>query len=235
MHHLVIIAKVTRGCNLRCTYCLDTHSNRTAIMSFEVLANTVGWALKGSRRRTVNFIWHGGEPTLLPRSFYRKALLLEAKFVEHDQRVSNQIQTNATRINPAWAKFLRQFDFSVGVSLDGPAPVHDTYRISRTAHGSFRDATNGVEMLRKHEIPVCVLAVVTDKTLELGADRFLDFFLESNINNLALNAVMPSVHHSPDRVGFRQDLDPEPQESILLFAVRRMDTAWARQDPHQGV
>ena len=209
MQHLVMIVKVSRKCNLRCAYCLDRYSKGSGMMSFEVLANTIVWALKGGRRRTVNFIWHGGEPTLLPCSFYQKALLLQAEFVEDDQRISNQIQTNATRITPDWANFLRQFEFSVGVSLDGPAAVHNAYRVGTKQHGTFQDVLNGIEILRKYDIPICVLAVVTDKTIELGAERFLDFFLENGINNLALNAVMPSLHRSADSMGFRHYLDPE--------------------------
>lgn len=209
MQHLVTIVKVSRKCNLRCAYCLDRNSKGNSRMSFEVLANTIAWALRSARRQTVSFIWHGGEPTLLPRSFYQKALLLQAEFARDDQRISNQIQTNATRITHEWASFLIQFDFSVGVSLDGPASVHDAYRIGSKANSTFQNVLNGIEILRKYDVQICVLAVVTDKTLELGAERFLDFFLENGINNLALNAVMPSIHRSPDSRGLRYYLEPE--------------------------
>lgn len=214
MQHLVMIVKVTRKCNLRCAYCLDKCSKGNGRMSFEVLANTVTWALKGARRPTVSFIWHGGEPTLLHYSFYQKALLLQAEFAEDGQRISNQIQTNATRITPDWARFLRQYDFSVGVSLDGPPSVHNTHRIDSKGNSTFQDVLNGIEILRKYHIPICVLAVVTDSTLELGAEHFLDFFLENGISNLALNAVMPSIHRSSDSRGFRYYLDPESRNQF---------------------
>ncbi len=178
-------------------------------MSFEVLANTIAWALKGAKRRTVSFIWHGGEPTLLPRSFYQKALLLQAEFAEDNQRISNQIQTNATRITQKWASFLRQFEFSVGVSLDGPEYVHNAHRVDCKAGGTFKDVLNGIGILREYDIPICVLAVVTDKTLELGAEHFFDFFLENGISNLALNAVMPSIHRLPDSRKISYYMDPE--------------------------
>jgi uncharacterized protein len=183
-------------------------------MSFEVLANTIAWSLKGAGRRAVSFIWHGGEPTLLPRSFFQKALMLQAEFADDDQLISNQIQTNATRITPDWALFLREYDFSVGVSLDGPAAVHNTHRIDSKGNSTFQEVLNGIEILRKHHVPICVLAVVTDKSLELGAEGFIDFFLENRISNLALNAVMPSIHCSPDTRGFGHYLDPEARNQF---------------------
>lgn len=208
------IVKASRKCNLRCTYCLDRVSSTKDRMSFKVLANTIAWALRGSKRQTVNFIWHGGEPTLLPQSFYLKALVLQSEFAEDHQRISNQLQTNATRITPEWAAFLRQFEFSVGVSLDGPASVHNSYRTYGSGNGTFQDVLKGIELLRRYDIPICVLAVVTDKTLELGAERFLEFFLENGISNVALNPVMPSTHRSPNRMGFHY-LDPEGRNQFF--------------------
>ena len=74
---LVLVMKATRHCNLRCTYCHSWREGPNQIMTFEVLARATHGALASSVT-AVEFVWHGGETTLLPLSFFRKALWLSS-------------------------------------------------------------------------------------------------------------------------------------------------------------
>ena len=71
---MVLIMKATRLCNLRCTYCHSWKKGPNQVMGFEVLAKTTRDALQRPEVRHVNFVWHGGEVTLLPIGFFKKAL-----------------------------------------------------------------------------------------------------------------------------------------------------------------
>ena len=47
------------------------------------------------------------------------------------------IQTNGTLLDDAWAAFFAEHGFLVGLSIDGPPEVHDTYRVNKSGKGSF--------------------------------------------------------------------------------------------------
>ena len=105
----VMIMKATRLCNLRCTYCNQWRDGPNQIMGFEVLARATRDVLRAPGVRRVEFVWHGGEATLLPIAFYRKALWLQEQFRTPGQSVNNVMQTNATRVSDAWLEFWKRY------------------------------------------------------------------------------------------------------------------------------
>ena len=106
MGHLSLIVKATRLCNLRCTYCHDWRDGPDQTMSFFVMARMIASALKDQFHDTVEFIWHGGEPTVLPISFYEKALLVQSRFRRPGQMVMNLIQTKIFNENQPKSTYL---------------------------------------------------------------------------------------------------------------------------------
>ena len=120
---LGLIVKATRLCNLRCAYCHDWRTGPGQTMSFEVMARMTASALETSGPDGVDFIWHGGEPTVVGIPFYEKALYVQAQFQHPGQRVSNSFQTNATLLTDRWLRFLQDSQFSVSVSLDGQCSI----------------------------------------------------------------------------------------------------------------
>ena len=168
MTHGGIIVKVTRLCNLRCSYCHDWRASGD-IMSFRVLAHVIASAM--ATFDSVQFIWHGGETTLVPISFYKKAMALQARYLRPGCTVRNDLQTNGTRIDDEWAEFFRENQFGVGVSLDGPREIHDRQRLDAGGKPSFDRVLGGLDTLRRHGIPSSILMVVDEDTLALGPDR----------------------------------------------------------------
>src|SRR5215211_3953450 len=104
---LTVIMKATRLCNLRCTYCHSWKEGPGQVMGFPVLARAIRDVLGDPGVHYVDFVWHGGEATLLSPAFYRKALWLQMRFRRSDQVVHNTIQTNGTHLTNAWLSFLR--------------------------------------------------------------------------------------------------------------------------------
>src|SRR5262245_24331312 len=98
MGFVSLIVKGTRLCNLRCTYCHDWRSGQDQTMTFPVMARTIAAALRDPEYDAVEFIWHGGETTVLPIAFYEKALLIQSRFRRPGQLIRNLIQTNGTRL-----------------------------------------------------------------------------------------------------------------------------------------
>jgi uncharacterized protein len=161
-------------------------------MAFPVLARTISAALCEPDHQVVEFIWHGGETTVLPIDFYKKAMMVQSRFRRHDQVVHNSIQTNGTRLTPTWVRFLRDHEFTVGVSLDGPPELHDRCRRTLSGQGSFDDVARGIHLLQRFGVPFTVLMVVDDAALELGPDRVFDFFLALGVTHFSAIAAKPA-------------------------------------------
>ena len=212
--YIGLIAKATRSCNLRCTYCHDWKSGPDQAMSFSVLANMTARALTDSDYGAVEFIWHGGEPTLMPRSFFERAVYLQARMRKRGQSVRNSIQSNGTRIDQEWATFLSDHNFEVSLSLDGPPAIHDRYRVHASGKPSFNEVKRSLDILRDNGIRTSVLMVIDIGALELGAEKIFNFFLAEGITSYGLLAARPT--NRP------QARSPAPAEHYIAPA------AWSR-------
>ena len=107
------------------------------------------------------FAWQGGEPTLMGLPFFKEAVRTQKKFRSARSAVSNAIQTNGTRLDDAWCAFFRENNFLVGLSIDGPAEVHDRYRVNATCQGSHSATLRGAAALAKHGCDFNALTVVS--------------------------------------------------------------------------
>lgn len=196
---LVVVMKATRLCNLRCTYCHFWRSGPNQVMSFPVLARAVRDALRAPGVRHVEFVWHGGEVTLLPTAFYRKALWLQEQFRAPEQTVSNAVQTNGTHLTDEWLDFLRRYSIDVGVSLDGPPEVHDRRRVDIAGRPTAARVREGLARLRAAGIEPGVLLVVDEDIIAAGAERVLTYLLEIGADAVGLINVVPE--NAPDGPG----------------------------------
>jgi uncharacterized protein len=191
-----LIVKATRLCNLRCTYCHDWRAGPGNTMSFRVLAHTVAAALQDPEHDRVTFIWHGGEPTVLPLSWFERVMTLQGHFARPGQEVRNVVQTNGTRVTQEWAEFLAENDWSVGVSIDGPPRVHDRRRVYVSGRGSFADVLKGLDTLRSAGARTSVLLVVDDEMIQQGPAAVYDMLVEHEVTRFGFNAVVPA--NAPD-------------------------------------
>ncbi|MDP6282137.1 MAG: anaerobic sulfatase maturase [Acidimicrobiales bacterium] len=167
-------------CNLDCTYCFylekeklfDGH--RRFQMSDEVLREFIRQHIEGQDVPVVGFAWQGGEPTLAGLEFFHRVVELQATFADGRQ-ISNAIQTNGTLLDDEWCAFLTEHQFLVGVSIDGPARLHDLYRVDKRKRPTFDAVMRGLELLKKHETEFNTLTVVnrSNAAEPLAVYRFL--------------------------------------------------------------
>jgi uncharacterized protein len=148
------------ACNLSCRYCFyrekaELYQEKQSFrMPDDVLERYVQsyTAAHPKSSTEIEFAWQGGEPTLLGVSFYERVVELQARYARSGQAITNTLQTNGTLLDGDWGRFLAQHDFLVGVSIDGPEPVHDSERVDPKGGGSFRAAMAGIEVLRRHGV-----------------------------------------------------------------------------------
>ena len=122
----------------------------------------------------VDFVWQGGEPTLLGIDFFRRVIDLQKPFAKR-KTITNSLQTNGTLLTPEWCRFLKKHNFMVGISLDGPREIHDRYRRDRKGNGTFDQVMRGLKLLQDHKVEYNVLACVARETAKkpLEVYRFL--------------------------------------------------------------
>ena len=228
MGTLGLIVKATRLCNLRCKYCFDWRAGPGQVMSFDVLVNTIEAATRSARADTITFNWHGGEPTVLPMEFYERALYLQRRFRRPGQQLINTVQTNATLLDSDWVNFFTSNGFAIGVSVDGPAEVHDSLRVDQSGRGTFDRVCEGIGLLRDHDAAFAVILVIDQPTIARGADELLDFLLDQQITNVAFNFVMPAP--ASDAVSVeRHYVDPA---TMCRFLIEVWDARRARGLTH---
>jgi uncharacterized protein len=172
----VLIKPVGDRCNLACTYCYEeTPAGRYAVagnMSKELLSKLVEDAFENERGGEITFNWHGGEPLLAGREFYKLAIEFQQQSNTRNVKVVNVIQTNGTIVDDEWITFLKEFDFRVGVSVDGPIDLHDIARVNFAGKGTFDPVIAAIRKLRGADIPLSVITVVTESHLGRGCDLY---------------------------------------------------------------
>lgn len=167
-----MMAKPVSGrCNLRCEYCYYMGKEKVlnidiGHMSGRILEEYIRQSLSmhGQDAR-VEFAWHGGEPVLAGLSFYEEAVRLQQKYGQ-GRNIVNTLQTNATLLTDDFCRFFRKHGFLIGVSVDGPGKLHDTYRRFSNGQGSFEAALTGMKFLKGYGVPFNTLTTVNHSNQE---------------------------------------------------------------------
>ena len=173
----VMLKPAGAHCNLACKYCYYLEKNKlypTAqrhLMSDEMLEQFTREYIEAQTMSQVLFTWHGGEPLLRSIDFYRKALSLQQKYAG-GRRIDNVIQTNGTLLTDEWCEFFAQNHWLVGISIDGPQPDHDHYRLTAAGKPSWKKVMQGIKLLKKHGVEWNAMAVVN----AYNANHPLEFY-----------------------------------------------------------
>lgn len=152
-------------CNLDCEYCFFLPKERlykgsNFRMSDETLEEYIRQYIVSQLTPEIIFTWQGGEPLLMGLAFYQKVLDLQQKYARRGQKIVNTLQTNATLINDDWAAFFKVNQFLLGVSLDGPADLHNAYRVDKGGAATHANVMRGISFLQKYGVDFNILCCV---------------------------------------------------------------------------
>jgi uncharacterized protein len=207
----LVVIQPTSFCNLDCDYCYlpDRQSKNTLSLD---LIEPIFKEVFTSRFLGDDFTicWHAGEPLAVPVGFYEDAFAsIESASRQYNTEgyyFRHSIQTNATLINEAWCDLFKKHSVHVGVSIDGPAFLHDAHRKTRKGLGSHAATLRGISILQKQDIDVQAIAVLTEDSLDYP-DEIFNFFWENGITDVGFNMEeTEGVHASSslDRSGIEQ-------------------------------
>ena len=198
----VMLKPAGAHCNLACKYCYYLEKNKlypTAqrhLMSDEMLEQFTREYIEAQTMSQVLFTWHGGEPLLRSIDFYRKALSLQQKYAG-GRHIDNIIQTNGTLLTDEWCEFFAQNHWLVGISIDGPQPDHDHYRLTAAGKPSWKKVMQGIKLLKKHGVEWNAMAVVNAYNANHPLE-FYRFFKENGCQFLQFTPIVERLTRHED-------------------------------------
>lgn len=211
----VLIKPASSVCNLNCTYCFYLEKDalypwkdrpRLDLNTFRLFVDQYA-QVNGS---ALSFAWQGGEPTVMGLDFFRSAVEAQIAAAKAAQpgpvwHVSNALQTNGTLLDDEWASFLHEYDWLVGVSVDGPPEWHNHYRVDRGGRETHQRVLRGIQRLRDHQVEFNVLTVVSAMNVEHPKELFA-YLVDQGFDNLQF---IPLAEALPGKVSIA-DGGPSP-------------------------
>jgi uncharacterized protein len=197
---------------MACTYCFYLEKEelfpqqKTHRMSLEVLEELVRQVM-GDAGQQVSFGWQGGEPTLMGLQFFQKAVEFQKKYGK-GQTVGNGLQTNGILIDEAWIKFLSEYKFLVGLSLDGPEDVHNKYRFKKNGKPSWAEVNKKAQQMLGGGVAVNALSVVNDYSVQFPEMTY-SFFKQMGFEYMQF---IPCVEPDPQNPEKAAPFSAPPEE-----------------------
>jgi len=225
----VVAKPIGPKCNLNCEYCFYLEkqalfeADERYRMRDEVLSAFIKNYITSQPTPVVEFVWQGGEPTLLEIDFFKRVIELQKPFARQ-KTIRNSLQTNGTLLTNEWCAFLKKNNFRVGISLDGPKDIHDHYRCDRKGRGTFDRVMQGLRLLQKHKIEYNVLASVAHETATRPHDVY-HFLRDEGVEFIQFT---PIVERMPDSCSIQQGMrlacpasldKEEPQTEVTSWTV----------------
>ena len=198
----VMLKPAGAHCNLACKYCYYLEKNKLYptvqrhLMSDEMLEQFTREYIEAQTMNQVLFTWHGGEPLLRSLDFYRKAISLQKKYAG-GRHIDNVIQTNGTLLTDEWCEFFAQNHWLVGISIDGPQPDHDHYRLTAAGKPSWKKVMQGIKLLKKHGVEWNAMAVVNAYNANHPLE-FYRFFKENGCQFLQFTPIVERLTRHED-------------------------------------
>jgi uncharacterized protein len=171
-----LVLQPTPFCNMDCRYCYLPDRSDRRVMPPETAVRAVECVFEsGLAHSEVEVRWHAGEPLVVGTEYYRDVIGRLRGVVPSGARLRHTLQTNGTLIDADWCRLFRDEGIEVGLSIDGPADLHDRNRRTRSGRPTHRATLRAADLLRAHGLPFSVIAVLTIDALD-RADELYEFF-----------------------------------------------------------
>ncbi|MBF0516062.1 MAG: radical SAM protein [Nitrospirae bacterium] len=224
------IVKVSNICNLSCSYCYyygsggfaglqKTDDDYPDVISLSTLSNLFSFARSAAEvhgTQEIHFCWHGGEPMCVPAGDFREMLKIQRGVLGSSSiKIKNTIQTNATMITSEWAALLREFDFGIGVSIDGLGGDHNKHRKSAAGADTFKAVISGVNALLSEGLTFSALTVVDGSHSLLPA---IDFLIDTGVKSIDF---LPLMNVEGKETGALEAISKRVVEAFLFIKEKK--------------
>ena len=217
----LLVLQPTPFCNIDCSYCYLSNRKSVARMSLETLDLVCRRVFESPLLdRQLDVAWHGGEPLAVPLAWYEDAIVLMEKRRPAALRLKHCFQTNGLLVNEDWTRFFARAHARIGLSIDGPANLHDANRRTRRGRGTHEGAMRAVRLLQGERIGFHVITVLTERALD-EPDRLYDFYVENGIKEVGFNIEEIEGMHSSSSLA-----DRGVETRFRRFIRRFFDLVW---------
>lgn len=230
-----VMAKPTgAACNLDCAYCFflkkeALYPGSRFRMSDEVMEQYVRQTIAANRGPQVTIAWQGGEPTLMGLDFYRRAMAVEKKYAKPGQTIENTFQTNGILLDDEWCEFLRENNFLVGISLDGPRELHDAYRRDKGGNPTCDRVVAAIRRMQAHQVEFNVLCTVNAVNGRHPLEVYRFFRDELGAQFIQFIPIVERDNDSGNQEGETVTARTVPAEVYGRFLIEIFDE-WVRRD-----
>lgn len=126
----IIINPVGDSCNLQCKYCYTLQRNEEEKkLSIEKIYKLIDYLSDDKDFKCINFTWHGGEPLLMGKDYFKEILEYQRKKLK-DVIYCNVVQSNGVLLDEQWIELIQNYHINLGVSIDGPDYMCNSERFS---------------------------------------------------------------------------------------------------------
>jgi uncharacterized protein len=230
----LLVFQPTPFCNLDCSYCYLPQRTNRRTMTVETVQVTVERLFQEDLLSPeVSVIWHSGEPLVVKPELYREYFKVIREVAGSKVTIRHCIQTNATLIDETWCDFFREHDVHIGVSIDGPAEVHNFSRLSRSGRGSFAQTIQGIQRLQAKGVPFHTISVVTSASLPFSEEIYA-FLTSLGPDYIAFNVEeQEGVNSSSSLQGkaesveaFFRSIYHQAKAADFRLPIREFESAW---------
>lgn len=184
----VLITPVDFDCNMSCGYCYNGSFRQICdfpnkIISIETIRKIFSQITPFLRSNKLVVIWHGGEPLLAGKNFYREAIK-EIKGIAkmNGYEVINCLQTNGALIDEEWINLFINLEINPSVSIDGPSYLHNKIRTFSENKPTYELVINNYNLLRNKNINTGLLIVISKSNVNYPLEIW-NWILEQKITH----------------------------------------------------
>ncbi len=177
-----IVIKTTTACNFRCVYCSEGEKDPVFLNEelFYKLTDELPELLDKINDRSVNFLWHGGEPCLWGTDRLEKCMSYAKEHLT-GYNVCFTMQSNGYLINDRFLDLFKRFKVRVGVSVDGYRELHDANRPALDGSPTFDRVLQGVKKLDEADLCGGLLLVINTENPP-DTEKLFNFIRECNVS-----------------------------------------------------
>ncbi|WYK06409.1 radical SAM protein [Cereibacter sphaeroides f. sp. denitrificans] len=212
-HVSMVIVKVNHRCNLSCEYCYEDIQPGSDL-EIKQLLNLAHEVLSQTSAPVVQFVFHGGEPTLADLGWYIFAVgCINHAATQYGKAARFSMQTNLVKVTDAQAELFRDLRIRLSASIDGPDPEKTQQRqlAERVKKNYLR--------LRSMGIHVGLLANINEGNWD-RTDRLIAWLRE----DLQVTRIKANLAYQVGRARSKCNLPPEQafaaQKQFLLHLLQ---------------
>lgn len=202
-----LIVKLTNKCNMKCPYCYHMNYTENTFRNNDTMSkNIVEIVIKkllSNNYHSAHFTWHGGEPLLLGLDMFEFIVACQKRNNTKGLKIFNRVQTNGILLNEEFIDFFKKNDFHIGISIDGPGPVHSKNRNCTLAQ--FQKTVSAIKEAEKQKARMGVLTVIGKHNVN-KPNEIYNFFCDNSIHNVSF---LPCIVTKNNKIDEEKSIEPQ--------------------------